>query len=291
MNKINEMNKNVADLNIKSFKFGNAYDNVKTDLKNFLVEKINDLTMNYGLSYNPFVNGKYMIFMVDGPWFNNAINSNNASIKDFISDVSFFNKYKSTSTRLKYQNFLATDVEVPEPSKEYINISARSQTISHYQREIILPDFSISYLENNDLYVIRYHELWHKTIELYRRGKIKIDVSELYNEKSDYFYHVPYANSVFVLIFDIKYNVRGLIYLVGVKPVSFPLKQVIGNRSGSKMSVYNIQYRLTNMYYKFFNNTMEFNKYLEDKTNVLALLFSQNLLNSSSSTTKNYTKK
>jgi hypothetical protein len=143
-----------------------------------------------------------------------------------------------------------------------------------------MPDFNISYIENSDMYIIRYHELWHKAIELYRRGKIQMSLNDFISTKSKYFYQVPYANGIFVLIFDISYQVRGLIYLVGVKPVSMPLKQVVGNRSGSKMTVYNIQYKLSNMYYKFFKDTKDFNKYLDQSDKyVLANLFKKNLLN------------
>jgi len=79
------------NLNIKKFSFNNdSYKNIKTDLKNFLVEKINDLTINYGFNYNPFVNGKYMVFMIDGPWFDTITDITSDEIKGFISDTSFF---------------------------------------------------------------------------------------------------------------------------------------------------------------------------------------------------------
>jgi len=257
---------------------------IQDNLKTFLMEKINDLTVLYGIQYNPFVNGKYMIFMIDGPWFS-TITKYTGEGKDLISNIDFFKNYNTNINKNKVYNYLATDIDIPEPTKEYINISSRSQTISHYQREVIMPDFNISYIENNDMYVIRYHELWHKTIELYRRGKIDLKLNEINSEKSKYFYEVPYVNGIFILVFDLAYQVRGLIYLVGVKPVSMPLKQVIGNRSGSKMTVYNIQYKLSNMYYKFFKNTKDFDDYLKQSDKyVLAKLFKKNLLNNSTST-------
>ena len=259
--------------------------NIQDNLKTFLMEKINDLTVYYGLQYNPFVNGKYMIFMIDGPWFKNILNFTGEG-KELISDTTFFNKYITNANKNKFYNFLATDIDIPEPTKEYINISSRSQTISHYQREVLLPDFNISYIENNDMYIIRYHELWHKTIELYRRGKINMSLNDLITSKSKYFYQVPYVNGIFVLIFDLAYQVRGLIYLVGVKPISMPLKQIVGNRSGSKLTVYNIQYKLSNMYYKFFKNTEDFNNYLNQSDKyVLANLFKKNLLNNNTNLT------
>jgi hypothetical protein len=254
------------------------YKDIDESLKNSLVQTINNLTINYGFEINPFISGKYVIYMVNGPWYNQFINGNFDGI-DFISNKDFFNDYKSSASTQNFFTMLATDVDVPEPTKEYINVSSRSQTITHYQRETLLPDFSISYVEDNSLFVIRYHEAWHKMIELYKRGKIPISSSDLISSNSPYFYKVPYSNGIFVLIFDIQYEVRGLIYLVGVRPVSLPIKQVIGNRSSSKMTVYNISYKLTNMYYKFFSNTKEFSEYLNNKDNKLALIFRNNIIN------------
>ena len=262
---------------------------ISRSLKNFINTKINDLTRYYGINYNPFVNGKYMIFMINGPWYNKILSSNNKEVTGLISNLDFFknpNDYsnvKNYSTQNGMNNvfhYLATDIDIPEPSKEYLNVSTRSQTITHYQREILMPDFNISYIENDDMFIIRYHELWHKTIELYRRGKIPCNPNDIQKNNS-YFYNVPYANSVFVLIFDIKYQIRGVVYLVGIKPVSMPLKQVLGNRSGSKMGVYNIQYKLTNMYYKFFKNTLEFQNY-QTKDSILSTIFTKNILNTNS---------
>jgi hypothetical protein len=43
-------------------------------------------------------------------------------------------------------------------------------------------------------------------------------------------------------------------------PVTMPLKQVVGNRSQSKMTVLNMSYKAADLFYKFYNNTQEFLK-------------------------------
>jgi hypothetical protein len=48
-----------------------------------------------------------------------------------------------------------------------------------------------------------------------------------------------------------------LVKLIGVMPVTMPLKQVIGNRSQSKMTVLNISYKAADLFYKFYTNTDE----------------------------------
>ena len=254
---------------------------------NLLNNTINNLTYKYGLSINPFISGKYIIFNINGPWFSKFVNLLNDNDIGIISDKKFFKShFNSENETSKMFSLLATDIDVPEPTKEYINVSSRTQTLTHYQRETILPDFSISYVEDNSMFVVRYHEAWHKMIELYRRGKFAIGDS-LLSDNSPYFYQVPYSNAIFVLIFDIQYQVRGLIYLVGIRPVTMPIKQVIGNRSSSKLTVYNISYKLTNMYYKFFSGNDEFFKYIIDantnnNNNVLATIFKTQVLTSNS---------
>ena len=269
--KINNIENNFLDKNT---------NNSHRSLKKLLISTINNLTYNYGLSINPFISGKYVIYNINGPWFNTFVKAKYNDI-GIISDKSFFikNKFNTQSSTSKMFSLLATDIDIPEPNKEYINVSSRTQTLTHYQRETILPDFSISYVEDNSMFVVRYHEAWHKMIELYRRGKFKIGVDSMTSSSSPYFYQVPYSNGMFVLIFDTEYQVRGLIYLVGIRPVTMPLKQVIGNRSSSKMTVYNISYKLTNMYYKFFSNNTEFFDYISNNNNnILATIFKTQVL-------------
>ena len=97
-------------------------------------------------------------------------------------------------------------------------------------------------------------------MELYRRGDI------IRNNKNDkehpFFYDVPYLNGAWVVLFDIEFNIRGIIYLIGIKPINHPLKDLLGNRSSSKMTVYNIQYKTTNMYHMFFKDNNEFMRLL-----------------------------
>jgi len=227
-------------------------------LTSYIKKTIIGLTRNIGSDFSPFINGRYAIYMVNGTWYDQYVarvgsteeryilSKNNRSTK---MNSALINEFGVDNVAFP---MLATDIDIPEITKEYVNVSTRSQSLSTYQREIVLPEFSISYLENQYLDIFRYHEAWHKSIELYKRGVMGSSAS---NDRtnSPYFYDVPYMNGIWVVLYDIQYRIRALFYLVGVRPVSLPIKQLIGNRSDSKMTVYNIQYKGVSMYYKTFD--------------------------------------
>ena len=251
----------------------------KTETKNsnaiitHIKELYLNMSINLGKNWHPYVNGRYMIFMNHGPWTNDitSLSSNNYTISP--STIEFI---KSVNNKMSF-NFLlpkiATDIDLPQMNNEFMSVSTRNQSITYFTRQTLMPDFSISYIEDQQsLSIIQYHDAWFKALELYRRGvlasnnSINKSTSSSTTRKNPYFYDVPYLNSIWVLIFDIAFNIRGLIYLIGVKPVNHPLKEFLGNRSSSKMTVYNIQYKTTNMYYEFFNNTEDFISKLDSKS-------------------------
>jgi len=246
----------------ESAKFKNFKQNITEELfssekNNIFLNKLRvlyrQLTIDLGKDWHPYVNGRYMIFMQHGTWINH--------ISEVPEDKRIFSEY---TYKLFANNFsrdiftrLATDIDLPQLNNEYLTLSTRNQGITYFHRQTLLPDFTISYIENQkDLDIIQYHDLWFKMMELYRRGELRS--STIKSNKCKYFYEVPYLNAVWVIIFDIAFNIRGLIYLIGVKPVNHPLRDFLGNRSNSKITVYNIQYKTTNMYYSFFKNTKDF---------------------------------
>ena len=246
----------------ESAKFKNFKQNITEELfssekNNIFLNKLRilyrQLTIDLGKDWHPYINGRYMIFMQHGTWIN--------QISEVPEDKRIFSEY---TYRLFANNFsrdiftrLATDIDLPQLNNEYLTLSTRNQGITYFHRQTLLPDFTISYIENQkDLDIIQYHDLWFKMMELYRRGELRS--STIKSNKCKYFYEVPYLNAVWVIIFDIAFNIRGLIYLIGVKPVNHPLRDFLGNRSNSKITVYNIQYKTTNMYYSFFKNTKDF---------------------------------
>jgi hypothetical protein len=76
------------------------------------------------------------------------------------------------------------------------------------------------------------------------------------NPADSVFLDMPFTNAIWVTVFEpFTTNIQLLIKLIGVMPVNIPLKQIIGNRSQSKMTVLNMQYKAADMFYKFYNGT------------------------------------
>jgi hypothetical protein len=123
-------------------------------------------------------------------------------------------------------------------------------------------------------------------MNLIKRGEIEGIIEDCEKSNNGYFMEVPYSNAVWVAVFKpFTTDIQMLIKLVGVMPVTMPLKQVIGNRSQSKMTVLNISYKAADIFYKFYTNTKEM---LEDD-GMLATSFQSEVMSPSDSGGSNTT--
>jgi len=258
----------------------NAFENFK--------KLVSSIGVNLGGSlgnFAPYINGNYIILMEHGAW--TKVTPNNFDIaKGMVSTISESSNTHTSSfldglNEIKNQQTfvtLATDVALPEPIKEFIMVSSRNPALTIYDKDTVLTDFSISYLDNYDLNLIQYYEVWHKFIEFYKRGYI------WYNDKgrkrqsyieancgnskfSKYFYSLPYLNNLYILAFDMDMNIRAAFLIPGIKPTSMPLKQILGNRGQNRMTTYSIQHKSTGqLIYKFYKNSEHFFKEANQKS-------------------------
>jgi len=233
--------------------------------------------------FSPHVNGFYMIWMVHGTWYDkylketNATLAQNKELTDHNTSVeagtSGGDNYTYETWQLPYSNplksgpstvgstfnMLATDIDIPDITEEYIAVSSRLRNSFVPSRNYFVSDFSISYIENVNLEVIRYHEAWFKYLELLKRGEIEMYTKEeCAASHRDIFLDTPFTNAVWIAVFKpFTTDIQLLIKLVGVMPVTMPLKQVVGNRSSSKMTVLNMQYKASDIFYKFYEGTKD----------------------------------
>ena len=231
---------------------------------------LQNLIIDYGKNLHPHINGYYLIFMQNGSWATQNLN-NVSSHLSYPTLVELFNsatidKSQSITPITFGKNIMplvATDIDLPEFTKEYNQVSSRNPGITSYTKDNHITDFNISYVEHGNSLIIKYYEHWHKIIELYKKGLIKADSansSRINNLK--YFYEVPYLNNIWVLNLNINLDITALFLLPGVKPISLPLKQYLGNRSQTKLTTYNIQHKLTNkVLFKFYDG---FNDFIKD---------------------------
>jgi len=276
----------------------NSYDINDDKITNILYDWHRQVTLGYkhDKNFSPHVSGFYMIFMVHGTWYEGyrkyvaANGPNEAGLSKLPKGSVLSSSFNEEREKVgdihlnnpgSYFNMLATDIDVPDITEEYISVSSRLRNSFVPSRNYFVSDFSISYIENINLDIMRYHEGWHKYLNLVRRGEVNPyegSSKQCNNNNNGYFVEVPYSNAVWVAVFrPFTTEIQLLIKLIGVMPVTMPLKQVIGNRSSSKMTVLNISYKAADLFYKFYNNTREF---LEDDGN-LARAFRTEVMNTS----------
>lgn len=257
-----------------SYKYGLNTDNAThSPVASVLARWHKQATIDYkhDANFAPHVNGFYMIFMVHGPWYKSyqeyvsSDDTNEAGLSKMPvlggTDEGQPKRLLTLSNPHSYFNMLATDIDVPDITEEYISVSSRIRNSFTPSRSYFVSDFSISYIENINLDVIRYHEAWHKYLNLIHRGEVDLEGSsaECARGSKGYFVEMPYANAVWIAVFKpFTTEIQLLIKLLGVMPVTMPLKQVVGNRSASKMTVLNMTYKASDIFYKFYNSTAEF---------------------------------
>jgi len=229
--------------------------------------------LNYELSWgysniDPYINGNYAVFMQHGTWFNWLKNNyHRIQSHKYISSLDDLKLTHNNILRPDHQLFginskapflnniqlgkLISDINPPEMNKEYIPISTRQRNSFVNTRSYTGSDFNMNWIENNDLDILKYHETWHKVIDLIRDGKLYIRQDEL----SPYMVNNPYCNTVWIAIFEPHtVNIKALIAIFGVMPVNFPTKTIIGDRSGSKIANYSMNYKFMDMQIAFYDN-------------------------------------
>jgi len=252
-------------------KYGLPSSSEQSSIQKTLIRWYKNVTLDYKYheSFSPHVNGFYMIFMVHGTWhdvYEMYMKTDNKTglskpARAAVSDPGTPELLMTNPG--SYFNMLATDIDIPDITEEYTSVSSRLRNSFIPSRNYFVSDFNISYIESVNLDVIRYHEAWFKFMQLITRGEISFSSEDCRLNNSGYFLDMPFANAVWVAVFKpFTTEIQLLIKLIGVMPVTMPLKQVIGNRSQSKMTVLNISYKASDLLYKFYNNTKEF---VEDK--------------------------
>jgi len=232
----------------------------------------------YDAKFSPHVSGFYMIFMVHGPWYQAYQNLRPGDEHYDLSAKSTSDVNLPLNPQSRYFSMLATDIDVPDLTEEYTSVSSRLRNSYVPSRSYFVSDFSISYIESQNLDVMRYHEAWHKYMNLLRRGEVTVANERSRSGGQSYFVDIPYSNAVWVAVYrPFTSDIQLLIKLIGVMPVTMPLKQVVGNRSASKMTVLNLSYKSADIFYKFYDDT---NAFLKD-TGELAESFRREVLTSS----------
>lgn len=217
----------------------NFTEDHKLFLKNFIKQMVLDPRNHWA----PHVNGWYYINMVGGSWEDQVISMTSDSSNEF---KEFSPNAKDIIVRAKKEfGHLIKDLDSFQMGIDYESISGRLRTISVATRTNISNEFSLSWKENADADVFRYHEYWYDFIEAHKKGFIPSTSS--YADE-DFFIEVPYFNAVWVAILKpFTMELQGLMKFMGVAPTSLPIKEFLGQRGASQATTYNISYKVVDV--------------------------------------------
>jgi hypothetical protein len=249
---LNFINANQAEV------IGNAGDPAQYKL-------LYDLGLRYlDKQFSPHINGFYYVSVESGTWVNHIPNTDESNFPD---------DYKLALSDFKNNcSSYITDIDTPNLTMEFDSISGKARSINYATKTSYSSDFSLSIINDYNNYCMKYLDCHFQFMTKYKKGDIEIkDVSYLKNTNYR-FTNVPYFDAVWIAIFKpFTFKIDCLIKLVGVAPVTFPFKQIIGDRTKSAISTVNINYKSSDMFYKFYGETAngalyeEFIKHLNSK--------------------------
>jgi len=251
---------------IQQKRFDDVYDSDKfnPDIKKFIHSSITDGYKTFA----PHVSGFYYIHMVHGTWWDHYKSVGSLSVSGSQDDL--FGEFSKYSNKMYYsikKNFgkMATDIDIPQINIEYESISGKQRTLNYANRMHYASDFSISYVESYENEVIRYHEMWIKYIDALRQGYLPNINGSNGNKRfepgktdKEFSVDIPYFNAVWIAIYKpFSTKISGLIKILGVSPINFPIKQVIGDRGKNQLTTINQNYKSNDMVFKFFDTEKE----------------------------------
>jgi hypothetical protein len=206
-------------------------------------------------NYNPDINGYTFLFMVppdlsglrikqDYP--NSVFRAHNSfqGINEGTLDLFLRNI-------CKFVTFAAVDFSPPQEQVNTEKISTRSGAIPYATEFTTSEQLSVTYIDNTDLSIYNFHQIWMHYIWDILEGKIKpapeyLDVNTHLDEsgwKGGYYQCIDYAASIYV----VKYrpDMKTITYIgkcIGVFPQSLPSKELIGTRTSNELTTIPFSY-------------------------------------------------
>lgn len=251
---------------IKSALASNTKQNFSVEYSDFVSKVVKQLIIDPKNEWDPMVSGWYYVNMINGTWVDEVkemTSTNEGSFKEFSTNATGI-----ITEATEHFGHLIKDINPPQVGIDYDSISGRLRTINIATRSNLTNEFSITWKDNSEAIIFKYHELWNDYIEAQRKGFFKSTIDKNTDIKNDYFISVPYLNAVWIAIFKPHtYNLLGLIKLMGVAPTNpIPLQEILGQRGVPQAATYTINYKIVDaiiqMYHgepygNFYNEFME----------------------------------
>ena len=221
-----------------------------------------DLGLRYlDKDFSPHVNGFYYVSVESGTW------ANSATGKNFSSDY----KKAINDFQINCSSYI-TDIDMPNLSLEFDSLSGKARSLHYATKMSYSSDFSLNILNDSNNYCMKYLDCHLQFIGGYRKGTIEVPQDDYATLAGPQFMNIPYFDAVWVVIFKpFSFKIDCVIKILGVAPANMPFKQIIGDRAKSNLSSLNVNYKSTDMFYKFYGDTPsgplydEFITHLESK--------------------------
>ncbi len=226
---------------------------MELDISSFLKETVKDisssvvayLSNNMMRDYNPDINGYTLIFFVPP-----ALSGLKEDQHDIYKPGHLVAQHdKSTDKKLKvisdFMTFAAIDFTPPQEQVNTDKISSRSGAIPYATEITTSEQVAVTYIDNMDLAIYKFHQIWVHYIWEIIEGKIRpsdefIQASQT-NERN--FAAIDYAGSFYIVKF--KPDMQTVSYIgkcVGVFPQSLPSKELIGQRTSNELTTLPFNY-------------------------------------------------
>ena len=185
---------------------------------------------------HPGINGYYFIFMQSGTWLDDAL-------QYLGNEELYFPKAPASSIHesMNFFGLMAKDITFTDPILDYDQVTGKAKNILEISKETYSGDFSIEILDNYKLDYLIYNNLWYTYIKRLKEGYIPPPAGM--QLKTDYYYEVPYHNAVWVLYMNSKMQIKTIIKLLGVTPVSNPIKTYLGKRGNTELTSINYNFK------------------------------------------------
>jgi hypothetical protein len=246
----------------------NSLENLlQTDLLDIIIPSDNKLLRFFNqmllYNYSPDINGYTLLFMVPPDLSGLSFNQTDPRTGDFNynSDSDSFIKMDGVRSSLnevsKFVTFSAVDFTMPQEQLNVEKISSRSGAIPYATEFTTSEQLSVTYIDDSDLTIYKFHQIWMHYIWDVLEGKIRPSDAYLNSEKEydtvntapsgNYqggnYHGIDYAASFYVVKY--KPDMNRITYIgkcIGVFPQSLPSKELVGQRTTNELTTLPFSY-------------------------------------------------
>lgn len=206
-------------------------------------------------NYNPDINGYTLLFMVPPDLSGLREEQDNPEAgSDLAKSFGGIEGGSLTNALLnvcKFITFAAVDFSAPQEQLNTEKISSRSGAIPYATEFTTSEQLSVTYIDDSDLTIYKFHQLWMHYIWDVLEGKIKphknyLDYNlrlDTYGSFGEQYQAIDYAASIYIVKY--KPDLRYISYIgkcVGVFPQSLPSKELIGQRTSNELTTLPFNY-------------------------------------------------